>query len=95
MDALALLKKHMPPFAHLLGIELISASPEKIVAELRVRDDLRTRPAVLHGGAIKAFGDTLGAISAMLNLPERSRHDRRRRQRCFGRSAARSSIGLP
>ena len=70
LDALALLKKQMPPFAHLLGVELISASPEKIVAELTVRDDLCTRPAVLHGGAIMAFVDTLGAMGTMLNLPE-------------------------
>ncbi len=70
MNALALLKEHMLPFAKLLGIELVSASPEKIVAELMVREDLCTRPAVLHGGAIMAFGDTLGAIGTMLNLPE-------------------------
>ena len=70
MDTLAHFKKEMLPFAKLLGIELVSASPEKIVAELAVRDDLCTRPAVLHGGAIMAFGDTLGAIGTVVNLPE-------------------------
>jgi len=34
-----------------------------------VRDDLCTRPAVLHGGAIMAFADTLGAAATVLNLP--------------------------
>ena len=44
--------------------------PDKIVAEMTVREDLCTRPAVLHGGAIMAFADTLGAIGTILNLPE-------------------------
>jgi len=35
-----------------------------------VREDLCTRPAVLHGGAIMAFADTLGGVGTMLNLPE-------------------------
>jgi uncharacterized protein (TIGR00369 family) len=60
----------MLPFAELLGIEFISAAPDKIVAEMTVREDLCTRPAVLHGGAIMAFADTLGATGTILNLPE-------------------------
>jgi uncharacterized protein (TIGR00369 family) len=35
-----------------------------------VRDDLCTRPAILHGGAVMAFADTLGATGTILNLPE-------------------------
>jgi 1,4-dihydroxy-2-naphthoyl-CoA hydrolase len=58
------------PFAALLGIRYVSASPERVTAELRVRDELCTRPAVLHGGAIMAFADTLGAAATILNLPE-------------------------
>jgi uncharacterized protein (TIGR00369 family) len=58
------------PFATLLGIEIVSASPEKVVAHLVVRPDLCTRPAVLHGGAAMALADTLGAIATVLNLPE-------------------------
>jgi uncharacterized protein (TIGR00369 family) len=37
---------------------------------MMVRDDLCTRPAVLHGGAIMAFADTLGALGTIANLPE-------------------------
>ncbi|MDB5107292.1 MAG: hypothetical protein JWM69_233, partial [Candidatus Binatus sp.] len=37
-----------------------------------VRDDLCTRPAVLHGGAIMVFADTLGACGTVLNLPQGS-----------------------
>lgn len=70
MDPLAQIRKQTLPFAKLLGVEVVSASPERIVGELTVRDDLCTRPAVLHGGAIMAFGDTLGAIGTVINLPE-------------------------
>ena len=70
MDLLARIRQETLPFAELLGIEFISASPDKIVAEMIVREDLCTRPAVLHGGAIMAFADTLGATGTILNLPE-------------------------
>jgi len=70
MDMLAEINRRMLPFAKLLGIEFTSASAEKIVAELLVRDDLCTQPAVLHGGAIMAFADTLGAVGTIANLPE-------------------------
>jgi 1,4-dihydroxy-2-naphthoyl-CoA hydrolase len=70
MDILARIRQEMLPFAELLGIEFVSASPDKIVAEMIVREDLCTRPAVLHGGAAMAFADTLGATGTILNLPE-------------------------
>ena len=70
MDLLARIRQETLPFAELLGIEFISASPDKIVAEMIVREDLCTRPAVLHGGAIMAFADTLGATGTIVNLPE-------------------------
>jgi len=70
MDALARLNGLKLPFAELIGIEYIAAAPELVVAEMTVRDDLCTRPAVLHGGAIMAFADTLGAAGTFLNLPE-------------------------
>jgi 1,4-dihydroxy-2-naphthoyl-CoA hydrolase len=70
MDLLARIRQETLPFAELLGIEFISASPDKIVAEMIVREDLCTRPAVLHGGAVMAFADTLGAIGTIINLPE-------------------------
>ena len=69
VDALELLRKHPLPFAKLLGIEIRSASRERVTAELTVRDELCTMPAILHGGALMAFADTLGAVAAFLNLP--------------------------
>src|SRR5947207_7959955 len=70
IDTLARINQEMLPFAELLGITFVEASPDKIVAEMTVRDDLCTRPAVLHGGAIMAFADTLGAAGTIVNLPE-------------------------
>jgi len=70
VDALERLRRLKLPFAELLGIEFVSAAPERVVAELAVRDELCTRPAVMHGGAIMAFADTLGAAGTILNLPE-------------------------
>jgi uncharacterized protein (TIGR00369 family) len=58
------------PFAQLLGIEMLETTPERVRAEMRVRDELCTSPAVLHGGAAMALADTLGAVATMLNLPE-------------------------
>jgi 1,4-dihydroxy-2-naphthoyl-CoA hydrolase len=68
MDALERLQQSPLPFATLLGIRFTCAAPDRVTAELTVREDLCTRPAILHGGAIMAFADTLGAAATMLNL---------------------------
>jgi 1,4-dihydroxy-2-naphthoyl-CoA hydrolase len=70
MDLLTRLQAEPLPFAELLGAELVSAEPDRIVAQMTVREDLCTRPAVLHGGAVMAFADTLGALGTIANLPE-------------------------
>ena len=57
----------------LMGLELAEATPDKVVAGLTVRKDLCTIGDNLHGGAIMAFADTLGAIAAILNMPQGSR----------------------
>jgi len=69
MDDLERLQQMPLPFASLLGIRYLSASKERVTAELLVRDELCTRPAVMHGGAVMAFADTLGAAATILNLP--------------------------
>ena len=58
------------PFARLLGLELVTVTPERVEAVLPVRAELCTRPAVLHGGAVMALADTLGAIATVANLAE-------------------------
>jgi 1,4-dihydroxy-2-naphthoyl-CoA hydrolase len=57
------------PFSTLLGLTIVSVAPDCVKAELPVREDLCTRPAVLHGGAVMAFADTLGAVATIANLP--------------------------
>jgi 1,4-dihydroxy-2-naphthoyl-CoA hydrolase len=68
MDAIEQLTRDPLPFAKLLGIRFLSATPEGVSAEMKVREDLCTRPAVLHGGAIMSLADTLGACATLLNL---------------------------
>jgi len=58
------------PFPKLMGVEVLSAEKTRVAAQLLVRPDLCTSGLILHGGAIMAFADTLGAIGAFLNLPE-------------------------
>lgn len=70
LDMLDRVNETKLPFAGLLGIEFVSAVPDRIVAEMTVRADLCTIPAVLHGGAIMAFADTLGAMGTIVNLPQ-------------------------
>ncbi len=69
MDRLARLNDDMLPFAKLLGVRFKTAELDRVVAELLVRDELCTRPAVAHGGVVMAFADTLGAAGTILNLP--------------------------
>ena len=56
-------------FPELLGLRVTRAEPECICAEVEVRDELCTVPGVLHGGALMAVADTLGACATGLNLP--------------------------
>jgi 1,4-dihydroxy-2-naphthoyl-CoA hydrolase len=59
----------MMPFAAKLGIELDTATADEVTSRLRWQADLCTAGGVLHGGALMAFADTLGAVCAFLNLP--------------------------
>ena len=70
MDLLERVKERPFPFADLIGIEYLSAAPERVTAALTVRPELCTIPDVMHGGALMAFADSLGGIATALNLPE-------------------------
>jgi 1,4-dihydroxy-2-naphthoyl-CoA hydrolase len=58
------------PFSKLMGVNVASAAKDRILGELTVRPDLCTSGGILHGGAIMAFADALGAVGAFMNLPE-------------------------
>ncbi|HUY37690.1 MAG TPA: PaaI family thioesterase [Candidatus Binataceae bacterium] len=70
MDYRQMLEDQHIPLAEMLGIHFLAAEPERVTAELPVRAEICTVPAILHGGAIMAFADTLGACATMLNLPK-------------------------
>ncbi len=70
MEPIDKLRQNQLPFAKLLGIKLLSVAPDRVTAEMAVRDDLCTSPAVLHGGALMALADTLGAWATILNLAD-------------------------
>jgi uncharacterized protein (TIGR00369 family) len=68
LDALQSTMRGMLP--ELLGVRLTEATPERVVAEMQGRDDLCTLPGTVHGGALMALADTLGAYGTVLNLPK-------------------------
>ena len=69
LDVTEIQKLFDPLFPGLMGMRLIEASPERIVAEMTVRPDLCTAGGRMHGGACMAFADTLGAVGTLVNLP--------------------------
>jgi uncharacterized protein (TIGR00369 family) len=58
------------PFAERLGIDVESATREEVRGSVRWDEDLCTAGGMMHGGALVALADSLGAICAFLNLPE-------------------------
>jgi len=58
------------PFAGELGVQVHDANKDEVRGALDWRADLCTAGGVLHGGALMAFADSLGALCAFLNLPE-------------------------
>lgn len=59
-----------PPFANMLGIEVIRSTPDRIEAELLVRPELGNRNGNMHGGAVMALADDLGGAATIINLPD-------------------------
>jgi uncharacterized protein (TIGR00369 family) len=53
-----------------LGLTIIRAEPDVVVAELLVRPEICTLGDTIHGGAIMAFADTVGAVGTVMNLRE-------------------------
>jgi uncharacterized protein (TIGR00369 family) len=73
LDTAALQQRIDPLFPGLMGLKLRSLAEDRVLAELTVRPDLCTTGGILHGGAVMAFADTLGAIGTVLNLAEGKR----------------------
>jgi uncharacterized protein (TIGR00369 family) len=69
LDVAELQQRIAPLFPGLMGLQLRAVTEDRVLAELPVRPDLCTTGGILHGGAVMAFADTLGAIGTVLNLP--------------------------
>ncbi len=68
-DLLQKLQANPLPLARTLGIEFTAAQPDLVEARMKVRKEICTRPDILHGGAVMALADTVGAAATVINLP--------------------------
>lgn len=64
LDLLSILQERLPPFSKLLGIKLLSTTPERVAAEMRFEMSFARRQKLCNGGALMAFADTLGACAS-------------------------------
>jgi len=69
LDAATITERFKGTLSDMMGIRFVEASPERVVAELDWREDLTTVGGALHGGALMAFADTVGAAATVINLP--------------------------
>lgn len=60
------------PYATTLGIQLHQATPALVTGSLAWTPERCTAGGILHGGAIMSLADTIGAVCAYLNLPDRA-----------------------
>jgi uncharacterized protein (TIGR00369 family) len=58
------------PFAVAVGVEIERATPEEVTGRLAWAAERCTIGGALHGGALMALADSLGAVCAFLNLPD-------------------------
>jgi 1,4-dihydroxy-2-naphthoyl-CoA hydrolase len=58
------------PFTRLLGVEIVSWTAARTESEVVVRDELCNRRGVMHGGAVMAWADTLGGMTASAALTD-------------------------
>ena len=58
------------PFAELKGVNFTEAEKDRVVARMLVRPELCTLSHTIHGGALMAFADLVGAAATVINLPE-------------------------
>ena len=58
------------PFAVLVGIELVEATPQLVRGRLEWSPERCTAGGLMHGAAVMALADSCGGVCAFLNLPE-------------------------
>ena len=51
-----------------LGIEFLEATPERVLTELEIREEVCTLGGAIHGGSLMALADTAGAVGTLAFL---------------------------
>lgn len=51
-----------------LGMKFLEASPERVLAELEIREEVCTLGGAIHGGSLMALADTAGAVGTLAFL---------------------------
>lgn len=62
----------MPPasnFSRLLGIEVVTCTPEKVVCCMAITEAMANRNGVLHGGAFMTLSDAAAGTLTFINSP--------------------------
>ena len=70
MTLLAKINTLKMPFAELMGVSFTEVEKDRIVARMLVRPDLCTLNHTIHGGAVMALADSVGAAATVINLPD-------------------------
>jgi uncharacterized protein (TIGR00369 family) len=73
MTLLDIIQSRPMPLAVLMGVTFVEAAKDKVVATMVVREDLCTVGGSIHGGAVMAFADSVGAAATVINLPPDAR----------------------
>jgi uncharacterized protein (TIGR00369 family) len=60
----------LPGLPRFLGMTFTAVEKDRVVADIVVRPEHCTVFDTIHGGAIMAFADTMGAVGTMANLRE-------------------------
>jgi len=48
-----------------LGMQFIETTPERVIAELEIREQVSTLGGSIHGGTLMALADTVGAVGTL------------------------------
>ncbi|MBV8927693.1 MAG: PaaI family thioesterase [Mycobacteriaceae bacterium] len=57
------------PFATALGVDVGDVTPQRVSGTMSWAEGRCTTGGIMHGGALMAFADTIGAVCAVANLP--------------------------
>ena len=70
MTPLETIQSMKMPFAELKGVTFTEADKDCVIARMLVRPELCTLHHTIHGGAVMALADSVGAAATVINLPE-------------------------